>query len=414
MNNVGSFQNNEDKRLKKLHMTIDSRQRDKKVYYNPNNYRINLDNNNRLKNVNSIRLLEAMIPNSQYLINENNNKLDILDNATGLITPVLITIGNYSATTLTTELESIAGITTATFSPSTKKLTLISSSNITILFETGDNANCSPWEVLGANKEDMVINLSNTFPNIYNLETTKFIDLAIEEIPDITNKLMIEKEINKFRFKRISMDVDFDTDKHYRSLEQLPYNYFTPMEFNKFSITLYDDKGRVYDSNGKDNYFIFEMTMLADESPDNVSFFPPPPIENETSELETSPSEYVGDGTINIAEKDNLPMFNNNTLPIPPTSISVGNDKIPITDIPKDDILEINDKSTDIFGYGLLENMENMETNIPSPVKKTKKTNDSNKYILIKIEKYIKDNKITVVSISLFLLVFLIIYSRKR
>ena len=407
MNNVGSFQNNEDKRLKKLHMTIDSRQRDKKIYYNPNNYRINLDNNNRLKNVNSIRLLEAMIPNSQYLINDNNKFIDIMDN-NGKINSVTIPIGNYTADKLSDNIHTL--ITSIKVTPSQNKFSFESTPSVTILFETGDNANCSPWEVLGANKEDMVINLSNPFPNMYNLETTKFIDLAIEEIPDITNKLMIEKEINKFRFKRIAMKGKFDHDEHYRSLEQLPYNYFTPMEFNKFSITLYDDKGRVYDSNGKDNYFIFEMTMLADESPDNVSFFPPPPIENKTSELETSPSEYVGDGTINIAEKDNLPMFNNNTLPIPPTSISVGNDKIPITDIPKDDILEIKDKSTDIFGYGLLETMENMETNIPSPVK----TNDSNKYLLIKIEKYIKDNKITVVSISLFLLVFLIIYSRKR
>ena len=355
MNNVGSFQNNEDKRLKKLHMTIDSRQRDKKIYYNPNNYRINLDNNNRLKNVNSIRLLEAMIPNSQYLINDNNKFIDIMDN-NGKINSVTIPIGNYTADKLSDNIHTL--ITSIKVTPSQNKFSFESTPSVTILFETGDNANCSPWEVLGANKEDMVINLSNPFPNMYNLETTKFIDLAIEEIPDITNKLMIEKEINKFRFKRIAMKGKFDHDEHYRSLEQLPYNYFTPMEFNKFSITLYDDKGRVYDSNGKDNYFIFEMTMLADESPDNVSFFPPPPIEN----------------------------------------------------IPKDDILEIKDKSTDIFGYGLLETMENMETNIPSPVK----TNDSNKYLLIKIEKYIKDNKITVVSISLFLLVFLIIYSRKR
>ena len=404
MNNVGSYQNNIDKRLKKLHMTIDSRQRNKKIYQDPNKYMINLDNNNRLKNVNSIRIIEAMIPYSQYLINDNNKYIDIMQN--GVITSIKLNKFNPIKTTTSSRGEDFATylktqlttfITDIIFNDNTNKLTIKVSSEITILFETGDNSNCSPIEVIGSNKEDLLIlpGVGKELPNVINLDTTKFIDIGIEEIPDITNKLMIERDINKFKFKRIPFRGVFGTDEYFRTLEQLPYNYFTPMEFTKFTITLYDDKGFVYESNGKDNYFIFEMTMLSDTSPENVNFFPPDPNIKKEIEINKTEIDIEKETKINYFDLDS----NNIKENFKP---SLNDNETSIDDIinKKDDIIN---KKDDIIN------------NIPNKIINKKDiTSKVNNNIIKKIEVYIKENKLSVIGISIFLIIFLMIFSKRK
>ena len=407
MNNVGSFQNNLDKRLRKLHMTIDSSQRDKKIYPDPNNYTINLDNNNRLRNVNSIRLIESMLPNSQYIINKNNKYIDYID-STGQITTIELTEGDYSEGSLKTLLEKESIISNADFDVHTRKLTITTTDTVTFLFETGNNANCSPIDVLGANKDDILIDKTYTFPNNFNLEHSKFVDLGIEEIPDITNKLMIEKDINKFLFKRIPIKSGIDTKyDYYKSLEQLPYNYFTPMEFSKFTIVLYDDKGNIYDSGGKNNYFIFEMTLLEDTSPENVSFFPPDPkpeIEINKTDIEIEKETKIN--YFDLDSKDVKENFENQE--------NIKNQEDLSTKIE-----EIDNKETHISNEPESQTPINdliyTDNNINEiDVKENNTTIEKNKDVIKMIEEYINENKLTVIGIGLFLIIFLMIFSRRK
>ena len=407
MNNVGSFQNNLDKRLRKLHMTIDSSQRDKKIYPDPNNYTINLDNNNRLRNVNSIRLIESMLPNSQYIINKNNKYIDYID-STGQITTIELTEGDYSEGSLKTLLEKESIISNADFDVHTRKLTITTTDTVTFLFETGNNANCSPIDVLGANKDDILIDKTYTFPNNFNLEHSKFVDLGIEEIPDITNKLMIEKDINKFLFKRIPIKSGTDTKyDYYKSLEQLPYNYFTPMEFSKFTIVLYDDKGNIYDSGGKNNYFIFEMTLLEDTSPENVSFFPPDPkpeIEINKTDIEIEKETKIN--YFDLDSKDVKENFENQE--------NIKNQEDLSTKIE-----EIDNKETHISNEPESQTPINdliyTDNNINEiDVKENNTTIEKNKDVIKMIEEYINKNKLTVIGIGLFLIIFLMIFSRRK
>ena len=407
MNNVGSFQNNLDKRLRKLHMTIDSSQRDKKIYPDPNNYTINLDNNNRLRNVNSIRLIESMLPNSQYIINKNNKYIDYID-STGQITTIELTEGDYSEGSLKTLLEKESIISNADFDVHTRKLTITTTDTVTFLFETGNNANCSPIDVLGANKDDILIDKTYTFPNNFNLEHSKFVDLGIEEIPDITNKLMIEKDINKFLFKRIPIKSGTDTKyDYYKSLEQLPYNYFTPMEFSKFTIVLYDDKGNIYDSGGKNNYFIFEMTLLEDTSPENVSFFPPDPkpeIEINKTDIEIEKETKIN--YFDLDSKDVKENFENQE--------NIKNQEDLSTKIE-----EIDNKETHISNEPESQTPINdliyTDNNINEiDVKENNTTIEKNKDVIKMIEEYINENKLTVIGIGLFLIIFLMIFSRRK
>ena len=63
-----------NKRTTKIHLAIDSKQRDKtinsknKTYSDPNDYQIVVNKYKKLKNVICARVVEAMIPNSEYII----------------------------------------------------------------------------------------------------------------------------------------------------------------------------------------------------------------------------------------------------------------------------------------------------------------------------------------------------------
>jgi hypothetical protein len=85
---------------RKYDLLIDSRDREITLY-NENNYLIHLDN--PIRNIYSIELLNAIIPNSDYIINSSNNILEFQEN--NIDYSITIPIGNYSLTELGTELQ---------------------------------------------------------------------------------------------------------------------------------------------------------------------------------------------------------------------------------------------------------------------------------------------------------------------
>jgi len=84
---------------KKVDLVIDSR--DRNITYDENNYLVHLDN--PIRNIHSIELLNAIIPNSDYIINASNNVLDFQEN--NIDFSITIPIGNYTLTELGNELQ---------------------------------------------------------------------------------------------------------------------------------------------------------------------------------------------------------------------------------------------------------------------------------------------------------------------
>ena len=81
-------------------MVIDSRDREIQ-HYDENNYLIHLDN--PIRNIYSIELLNAIIPNSDYIINLSNNVLNFQENNNDY--SLTIPVGNYSLTELGNTLQ---------------------------------------------------------------------------------------------------------------------------------------------------------------------------------------------------------------------------------------------------------------------------------------------------------------------
>lgn len=283
-----------NKRTTKIHVAIDSKQRDKtinsknKTYSDPNDYQIVVNKYKKLKNVICARVVEAMIPNSEYIINNNNKYLDIIFD--GTLYYITLEPGNYTFSSLGVELvekitnETPTSVTdwTIVLNNTDTFLTTIThnSKEFVLLFETGTNADCSIASVLGFAKKDVesknvsgLYTITSDYP--YHLNSTKYVDIKIDEIPDIGTTLDVREDLQTQILKRIPIDVEFGKEAFYQSGDgDKNYNYFSPIELSKLNIKLFNDSGKIYDSNRIDNYFILELILLSDDAPDNSELLP--------------------------------------------------------------------------------------------------------------------------------------------
>jgi len=392
MDNIGFYKFNKNKIFKKLHISIDSRERDKKIYPDPNNYKINLNNDGKIKYVNSIRLLEAFIPHSEYTFNDNNNKIEVMDDTGNIkiytikkqyinfidIENDLPNVINNSKSELD---EPLSDIINCKYIIDTEKVTLTSSKSdrtYTLLFETGNCFNKSPIDILGFDKKDYLVSYHDLVGEyIVNIHHTNYVDLVIDEIPKISNKLMIKKNLNTYVFKRIPMIANYGEHNHYFAPEDSTYNYFNPIEFSMFSIQFFNDKGLQYNTNGDNNYLIFELTMLTDESSENINFL--------SSSLKPLDNNIINSNSINIIESNKLT----------DKSTNINN----INNIENSVIEEYTIQEPDIE--------ENVKSNIEIFENKEKDIYDELKDLFI-------ENKITIISIIGFIIIFLFIFSRKK
>ena len=270
-------------------ITIDSFDRNKKyipnnkLYSDPNNYQINLDKYPELqKNIIGITLVSAFIPNSEYLINDNNNKLDILFNNT--LKTLELQKGNFDSSTgtesLKTQLQTALTTQIAlTFSveldTTTHNLTIKnSSSEFTLLLETGENCDSYLYETLGLEKKDIASTISGSdhiiTTNHINVHSSKYVDIVIEEIPRI-GLINNTKNNESYILDRILFNNNYGEYKlHYNNDYDRVYNYFNAIELRNLTIKLYNDKNFIYDSNSLDNVITLEFVILKNELPINI------------------------------------------------------------------------------------------------------------------------------------------------
>ena len=290
---VGFNNNFRNKNIITRKITIDSFDRDKsffsnkKDYSDPNDYKIKLDKYDDIKDkIIGISLISSLIPNSEYTINENNKYLDIIiENELHCIelTPGVYDFDDESENSFSSELEeklnSIVDKSTNPFTVQINtKTTKINIKNdnleFTILFDTGINNENTFYDIIGFNKKDYEsINKELTSDFHILLHPTKYVDIVIDELPNISTMYNF-KDKNDLILDRIYFDNDHGTYKSYHVNEHdRIYNFFNGIELKYLSIKLFNDKGQIFDSNGLDNVITLELIMLKDDSPDVTDLF---------------------------------------------------------------------------------------------------------------------------------------------
>lgn len=286
---IGFNKDYSNKNIYTKRITIDSFDRNKKYIPNnksssdPNNYQINLDKYSELqKNIIGISLISAFIPNSEYLINNNNYKLDILLN--NIQQTAELKKGNYDSVDgeeslrkqledALTDIDSFFSVEldTTTHNISIKN----SSSEFTLLLESGENCDSYLYETLGLEKKDTAsskIGSTNIITtNHINVHSSKYVDIVIEEIPRI-GLMNNTKDNESYILERILFNNNYGEYKlHYNNDYDRVYNYFNAIELKNLTIKLYNDKNFIYDSNGLDNVISLEFIILKNELPNNIN-----------------------------------------------------------------------------------------------------------------------------------------------
>ena len=275
-----------NKNLYTKKISIDSHDRDRNYIPSyrdtdsPNDYKISLEKFDELrKNIVGISLVSACIPNTEFIINENNNKLDVLYN--GNIYCLKLTPNHYtSISNFATELniQLTTTIPTGGFAASktsnSNTITITSTNNFTFLFETGNNSNFSIQEVLGFGYKDIESSSNSLTTGMINIASNRYVDIVIEEIPRI-GLINTTKENENHILERVYLENQHGEYKiHYVNDYDRIYNFFNGIELSNLSIKLLNDKNKIYDSNHVDNVITLEFILLKDNTPDNLYINP--------------------------------------------------------------------------------------------------------------------------------------------
>lgn len=276
--------------LIKKRVLIDSKNIQHKTDHSTSNYTVYLDGDSdsdtnitnvtagfsKYRNVIGFKLVQAILPNTTYQINENHNKINFqIQKTSGGTTTIhalqaVLTKGSYSFQELSTvfitalnEKSSPLNIT-FTITPDTTifKYSLewssSDSSTVNVLFLWNSSPG-HPHRMIGALNIDE-IEYSNSpinFPHVVD-HSFHYVDLVIPEIPYIACK---DNILGKHIIERIPLN-----EPSGMIVNSLPYNevnYFQPITLDKLTIQLYEDTGGLlYDSQNADNSFEFEIIML--------------------------------------------------------------------------------------------------------------------------------------------------------
>lgn len=231
----------------------------------------NNDNNNKngydkYENVIGFRLIRAMIHNTSYTIDDNNNKitLDIDGIAENVI--IELTTGAYTVDTLKDEIENKLNTSgdmlngwTITLDDTKFKYSIIcTTQNFKFLWKTSQSES---WKLFGAREKDDIsyVNASTNyfFPDILQ-HNNIFVDLVIDEIPYHTCK---KNPHGLHVVERIPMNVAKSELTLYEPRHYY-HKYFTPINLSVLNIKLYDDSGYIYHNNNSNLSLEFQITML--------------------------------------------------------------------------------------------------------------------------------------------------------
>lgn len=275
--------------LIKRKILIDSKNVTHDTTHSTSNYTIYLDGESdatnitnvtsgfsKYRNVIGFRLVQAILPNTTYQINENHNKINfkiqrvIGGDTTEHTFTAEMSIGSYSLQELATifqnslnaQVSSLNVTFTITPDTTTFKYSIgwVSSDGgvISVIFLWNSSPG-HPHRLVGAlNIDDTTYAPSPIhLPHVVD-HSFHYVDLVIPEIPYLACK---ENILGKHIIDRIAMN-----EPNGMIVNSVPYNdsyYFQPITLDKLTIQLYEDSsGLFYQCQNGDNSFEFEITML--------------------------------------------------------------------------------------------------------------------------------------------------------
>ena len=223
-----------------------------------------------INNVIGFRLIKAMIPNSSYNINNNNNQFVYKLNGKEYI--INIEKGLYNPKHLAEIINDYINFKKnlyIVYNCNTLKFTIcsIKKLNFEICWDynekTKNLARFMGWYPCKETEHqcytsDTVIDMS-----------TPYVDLIIKQIPRIA---CIDTPCGKHIIDRIPLDVCFGENKYYEPICCNKQNYFLPITLDRLDIVLEDPVyNTIYDSQYLNNSFEFELTVIKNTK--NVGLF---------------------------------------------------------------------------------------------------------------------------------------------
>ena len=268
------YQQNRDKlftpEISKIRILVDSKNiTHTTTSHDTSNYTVQLNGNDttnstagfgNYNNVIGFRLIKAIVANSFYRVNDNNNIINFMHG--GSLHTATLTPGAYTFSELATEIKNqmntavSLSIFTITSDSATLKYTITSSSG-GFYFQKSNS-----WRLLGLFNMDESADAADTtrvLPNVVD-HSIHFVDLVIPEIPYIACKHNMS---SKHIIDRIPLDEPAGDMVSYINTSDSFMNYFYPINLSKLTIQLYEDTNNdFYDCQNADNSFEFEIALL--------------------------------------------------------------------------------------------------------------------------------------------------------
>jgi len=233
-----------------------------------NNYVVNFGSeiySEVFKNVIGFRLVKATIPHTAYTISSPNNTIILNASTHGDFRDHVVTLepGSYTFKDLGNHFQnsindnaSLSGFSVSSDSNSLK-YTIKNESEFSIKW-TSSGQYVNP-KIFGFNDKDTTKRKSHTSDKAVD-QTKHIVDLVIPEIPDIACKMGSKKHV----IDRIPLNAPAGSIIYYRTPESelQTKNYFYPMKLSSLNIQLYDDNNNLYQDNGVQNFFEFEITIV--------------------------------------------------------------------------------------------------------------------------------------------------------
>ena len=252
-------------------LDIDSGERDPVSYSNPADYVVTLKN--PIYDVTKISMISARIHNSQFLIHERNNQMQVLTNG-GSTQTVTIPIGNYSGQELADAVKTACTVITgATFDKDTNAITFTGSSDFTFKFYSGTNGYntnaigyTTPHDILGLPASDISSSSSSLTTGSINLQgadaivvklssgSDEFNKTVFSDTPFYTGRILMCGDVINYSGVDDAVEHNFDSGKqktisslrvqfYYSSNNRLiPYDFRHANHILKLAVTCSTDK----------------------------------------------------------------------------------------------------------------------------------------------------------------------------
>ena len=239
--------------------------------YDTSNYIVDIGSNGKypesFKNVIGFRLVKCVIPVCLFHVKDGHNIFDVTVGAT-THSNVTLDVGNYTFETLGAEIQKQLKTVDTNFSVDRTthfediKYEINNSGNdFSFTFKENNLARLFGLALDENNTSSMSSSNSLISDNPID-KSIHYIDLVVPEIPHMACKL---NSVGQHVIDRIPMVSEAGTLNYYETPlhEYLTQNYFYPIKLNKLTIQLYEDsENNFYTTNGRDNYFEFEITIL--------------------------------------------------------------------------------------------------------------------------------------------------------